>query len=95
MSVWPPSRLPTRSAPSRSPSPRHSAKREALLAAGANKVIATDQEDLLKSVAGVDIILDTVRGPGFAELAEGVKLGGTVISVGWSDPRPPTYRARR
>ena len=70
---------------------RRSAKREALLAAGAHQVIATDEDDLLKSVAGVDIILDTVRGPGFAELAAAVKLGGTVISVGWSDPRPPTY----
>ena len=70
---------------------RHSTKREALLDAGANQVIATDQEDLVKSVAGVDIILDTVRGPGFADLAAMVKLGGTVISVGWSDPRPPTY----
>jgi len=70
---------------------RHSAKRDALLTAGANRVIATDQEDLRTSVAGVDIVLDTVRGPGFADLAAAVKLGGTVISVGWSDSRPPMY----
>ncbi|MFI7586972.1 zinc-dependent alcohol dehydrogenase family protein [Spongisporangium articulatum] len=68
---------------------RHSAKREALLAAGAESVVATDRDEL--PVGTVDLVLDTVRGPGLARLAAAARMGGTLISVGWSDPRPPTY----
>jgi NADPH:quinone reductase-like Zn-dependent oxidoreductase len=73
---------------------RHSAKKDALLAAGAAAVIATDQDDLVKAARaytdeeGVEIIVDSVMGPGLAELATAAKRGGTLLTVGWLDPRP-------
>ncbi len=73
---------------------RHSAKKEALLAAGAAAVFATDQGDMVQAVRahtggiGADIILDSVMGPGLAELATAAKSGGTLVTVGWLDPRP-------
>lgn len=73
---------------------RHSAKRDALLAAGAAAVIATDVDDTVKAArayaneSGVEIILDSVMGPGLSELATAAKAGGTLLTVGWLDPRP-------
>ena len=73
---------------------RHSAKKDALLAAGAAAVIATDSDDTVKAArayaneSGVEIILDSVMGPGLAELATAAKPGGTLLTVGWLDPRP-------
>ncbi len=73
---------------------RGTAKKDALLAAGAAAVIATDSDDIVKAAraytneAGVDIILDSVMGPGLAELATTAKHGGTLVTVGWLDPRP-------
>ncbi|MBY8863151.1 zinc-dependent alcohol dehydrogenase family protein [Nocardia sp. CA2R105] len=75
----------------------HSAKRDALLAAGAAVVIATEEENVAAAArhhtggAGVDIILDSVMGPGLAELATAAELGGTLITVGWLDPRPASF----
>ncbi|MEU6750219.1 zinc-dependent alcohol dehydrogenase family protein [Spirillospora sp. NPDC046719] len=77
---------------------RHTAKRDELLAAGAAAVIATDQDDLAKAAslltggAGADIILDSVMGPGLADLAAAAKrFTGTLVTVGWLDPRPAPY----
>jgi NADPH2:quinone reductase len=76
---------------------RSSAKREALLKAGAAAVIARDQENVVETAqaltggAGVDIILDSVMGPGLAELATAARSGGSLISVGWLDPRPASF----
>ncbi len=73
---------------------RHSAKKDALQAAGAAAVIATDQDDTVKAAraytdnAGVEVILDSVMGPGLAELATAAKPGGSLVTVGWLDPRP-------
>ena len=73
---------------------RHAAKKEALEAAGAAAVIATDSDDIVKASraytdgAGVELILDSVMGPGLAELATAAKAGGTLVTVGWLDPRP-------
>ncbi|MBL7494730.1 zinc-dependent alcohol dehydrogenase family protein [Frankia sp. CNm7] len=73
---------------------RHAAKKDALLAAGAAAVFATDQDDVVAATrdhtggAGADIILDAVMGPGLAELATAARFGGTLITVGWLDPRP-------
>ncbi|MGC4935015.1 zinc-dependent alcohol dehydrogenase family protein [Gordonia sp. DT30] len=78
---------------------RHGAKREALRAAGAAAVIATDEEDLHESVerltggAGVDIILDSVMGPGLSDLSQAARPGGTFVAVGWLDPRPASFPA--
>jgi NADPH:quinone reductase-like Zn-dependent oxidoreductase len=41
---------------------------------------------------GVDIILDSVMGPGLADLAKAAKpITGTLVTVGWLDPRPAPY----
>jgi len=75
---------------------RTTAKKDALLAAGAEAVVATDADDLDATVrartggAGVDIVLDSVMGPGLARLATAARPGGTVTTVGWLDPRPAT-----
>lgn len=77
---------------------RHTAKSDELLAAGAAAVIATDQDDLAKAAsvltggAGADIILDSVMGPGLADLAAAAKrFTGTLVTVGWLDSRPAPY----
>jgi NADPH:quinone reductase-like Zn-dependent oxidoreductase len=75
---------------------RHAAKKDALQAAGAAAVIATDTDDTVKAAraytneSGVEIILDSVMGPGLAELATAAKPGGALLTVGWLDPRPAT-----
>ncbi|WP_067682809.1 zinc-dependent alcohol dehydrogenase family protein [Nocardia miyunensis] len=75
----------------------HSAKKDALLAARAATVIATDEENVAEAArrhtggVGVDIILDSVMGPGLAELATAAKFGGTLITAGWLDPRPASF----
>jgi NADPH2:quinone reductase len=39
----------------------------------------------------VDIIIDSVMGPGLAELARAARPGGTLVAVGWLDPRPASF----
>ncbi|MEU8707648.1 zinc-dependent alcohol dehydrogenase family protein [Streptomyces sp. NPDC048565] len=76
---------------------RHTAKKDGLLAAGAAAVIATDQEDVAEAAqrhtggAGADIILDSVMGPGLADLAKAAGPGGTLVTVGWLDNRPAPF----
>jgi NADPH:quinone reductase-like Zn-dependent oxidoreductase len=77
---------------------RHAAKRDDLLAAGAAAVVATDTEDIAEATrrhtggAGADIVLDSVMGPGLAELADAAKrFTGTLVTVGWLDARPAPY----
>lgn len=76
---------------------RRAAKKDALLAAGAAAVIVTDEDDLRESVqsitggVGVDIILDSVMGPGLSDLAQTARSGGTLVAVGWLDPRPAPF----
>ncbi|MGW1815924.1 zinc-dependent alcohol dehydrogenase family protein [Streptomyces sp. NPDC002125] len=76
---------------------RHAAKKEGLLAAGAAAVIVTDDEDVAEAArrhsggAGADIILDSVMGPGLADLAKAARPGGTLVTAGWLDPRPATF----
>lgn len=73
---------------------RSAAKREALLAAGAADVIVSEETHVAESARaltgglGVDIILDAVMGPGLADLATAARFGGTLVTVGWLDPRP-------
>ncbi|MFE4214721.1 zinc-dependent alcohol dehydrogenase family protein [Streptomyces sp. NPDC056844] len=76
---------------------RSGAKKDALLTAGAEAVIATDRDDVSEAArrhtggAGADIILDTVMGPGLADLAKAAKPGGTLVTAGWLDPRPASF----
>lgn len=76
---------------------RSSEKREALIAAGAHHVIATDRENLLESTkeltggSGVELILDMVMGPGLGELAKSARVGGKLVTVGWLDSRATPF----
>lgn len=76
---------------------RNSDKKAALLSAGAAVVITSDRDDVVGVArnhtdgVGVDIIVDSVMGPGLAELAGAAKFGGTLVTVGWLDPRPASF----
>ncbi len=79
---------------------RHTAKRDTLLAAGAAAVIVTDHDDVVEAThrhtdgAGADIIMDSIMGPGLAELASAAEpFSGTLVTVGWLDPRPAPFPA--
>ena len=76
---------------------RSAAKKEELLSAGAAAVITTDTEDVVKATqrytngVGVDIILDSIMGPGLLDLAKAAKFSGTLVTVGWLDTRPAPF----
>ncbi|MFC9659671.1 zinc-dependent alcohol dehydrogenase family protein [Nocardia sp. NPDC127606] len=79
---------------------RSATKEHTLLAAGAAAVIVTDRDDVVEAThrytngTGADIILDSVMGPGLADLANAAKrFSGRLITVGWLDPRPAPYPA--
>ncbi len=73
---------------------RDGSKSAQLLAAGAAVVLASEHDDVVEAARrhsggdGVDIILDSVMGPGLLELATAARPGGTLVTVGWLDPRP-------
>src|ERR1700677_4153934 len=76
---------------------RHTAKKDALLAAGAAAVIATDRMDVGEAVrshtggAGADIILDLIMGPGQQDLLSAARPEGTLVAAGFLDPRPTPF----
>lgn len=76
---------------------RTAAKRNDLVAAGAAAVAVTEQDDVVAFAHehthgnGVEIILDSVLGPGLADLARAARFGGTLVTVGWLDPRPASF----
>jgi NADPH:quinone reductase-like Zn-dependent oxidoreductase len=76
---------------------RKEAKKARLLAAGADHVIVTEQEDLLKRVAsitggkGANLIYDPVAGPYIETLAQAAAPGGTLIVYGLLDMRPTPF----
>jgi NADPH:quinone reductase-like Zn-dependent oxidoreductase len=76
---------------------RSTAKKDRLAAAGAAAVIATDQDSIPETTSaltgghGADIILDSVMGPGLADLAKAARFSGTLVTVGWLDPRPASF----
>jgi NADPH2:quinone reductase len=67
---------------------RSEAKKEALLAAGADQVIIADREDVQEAILdhterlGAEVNYDTVAGPGLQELAWAKKRSGHVIVYG-------------
>lgn len=73
---------------------RTSAKAQALREAGAAAVFVADEVDVARAArehtggTGVEIILDSIMGPGLADLATAATFGGTLVTVGWLDPRP-------
>lgn len=79
---------------------RNATKERALLAVGAAAVIVSDRDDVVETThrytngTGADIVLDSVMGPGLADLANAAKrFSGRLITVGWLDPRPAPYPA--
>ena len=72
-------------------------KKAALLNAGADHVIVTEQEDLVKRTMeitggkGADLILDPVVGPGLDLLAQAAARGATILVYGALDNRPTPY----
>lgn len=76
---------------------RTSAKRAALIEAGAAHVIATAEEDLAERVAeisggeGAAIAFDPVGGPLVEPLAASLRRGGMLIPYGRLDPRPTPF----
>jgi NADPH:quinone reductase-like Zn-dependent oxidoreductase len=76
---------------------RTSAKRQALLDAGAAHVIATREEDLqsrLRDLAGADgvrVVFDPIGGPLFVPLAAAMGHGGILIAYGGLSPEPTPF----
>ena len=73
---------------------RTEAKRRQLLDLGAEHVIVSADEDVVKEARrltggrGVDIVLDAIGGAGFAELGGAVREDGTLVCYGWLDDGP-------
>lgn len=76
---------------------RTSAKKEALLAAGAAHVVASAEEDLearLKHIAGPDgvrVVLDPIGGPIFEPLTAAMSRGGILIEYGGLSAEPTPF----
>lgn len=76
---------------------RHGDKREALLAQGADHVIATEEEDLPARVREITsgklprIVFDPVGGPFLGKLVEAAAPGGMICEYGVLAPEPATF----
>ncbi|TYO65076.1 zinc-dependent alcohol dehydrogenase family protein [Bradyrhizobium hipponense] len=76
---------------------RTSAKRHALLDAGAADVIASDEEDIrsrlaeIAGVNGVRVVFDAVGGPAFEPLTAAMSPGGILIEYGGLSPEPTPF----
>ncbi len=76
---------------------RGSAKREALLDAGAAHVVVTSEEDLVDAVAtvtggaGVDLVFDPIGGPLLDTLAQVAADAATIIEYGALSPEPTPF----
>ncbi|MBP1872091.1 NADPH:quinone reductase-like Zn-dependent oxidoreductase [Ensifer adhaerens] len=76
---------------------RTSAKRHALLNAGAAHVIASAEEDVagrLKEISGVEgirVVFDPIGGPIFEPLTEAMARGGILIEYGGLSPEPTPF----
>ena len=76
---------------------RGAGKKQALLAAGADHVIVTDEENLAERVMqitdgnGANIVFDPVAGPTLTKLAQAAARGGTIFVYGALAPAPTPY----
>lgn len=72
-------------------------KKAALLRAGTDHVIVTEEEDLVKRTMeitgskGANLIFDPVAGPGLESLANASAQGATILVYGALDNRPAPY----
>lgn len=80
---------------------RHSRKAAALKRAGAEHVIATEEQDIVKEVSrltggkGARVIFDAVGGPGFARLIASAAIDGIVLVYGYSAKKSMPAAASR
>ncbi|MFS2122722.1 zinc-dependent alcohol dehydrogenase family protein [Pseudomonas sp. Pseusp97] len=76
---------------------RRSAKRDALLQAGADQVIASEEEDLrsrlleITGAAGARVVFDPVGGPIFEALTAAMAEGGILIEYGGLSPEATPF----
>ncbi|WFU21601.1 zinc-dependent alcohol dehydrogenase family protein [Bradyrhizobium sp. CB1717] len=76
---------------------RTSAKRQALLDAGAAHIVVSDEEDIrarLEAIAGsngVRVVLDAVGGPAFEPLTAAMSSGGILIEYGGLSREPTPF----
>jgi len=76
---------------------RGASKKQALLDAGADHVIVTDDEDLARRVMaitdgnGANLAFDPVAGPTLTALAQAAARGGTIFVYGALAPAPTPY----
>ncbi|NRP20837.1 Quinone oxidoreductase 1 [Ensifer adhaerens] len=76
---------------------RTSAKRQALLNAGAAHVIASAEEDLggrlkeINGVEGIRVVFDPIGGPIFEPLTAAMARGGILIEYGGLSPEPTPF----
>ncbi|WP_446744631.1 zinc-dependent alcohol dehydrogenase family protein [Silvibacterium acidisoli] len=70
-----------------------------LKAAGADFVVVTDEQDLVKEILaitggkGAEVVFDPVGGPTFSKLAGATAIDGTMILYGALSPEPTTLSA--
>jgi NADPH:quinone reductase-like Zn-dependent oxidoreductase len=78
---------------------RGSAKRQALLGAGATHVVVTDEQDLVKEILGLTggegarVVFDPVGGPTMEKLVRATMPHGIVLLYGALSPEPTTVPA--
>jgi NADPH:quinone reductase-like Zn-dependent oxidoreductase len=76
---------------------RSSKKKDQLMAAGADHVIVTDEDNLVARVneitdgKGVRVVFDPIGGPGLASLAEAASAGGIIFVYGALSPEASVY----
>lgn len=76
---------------------RGASKKHALLDAGADHVVVTEEQDLATEVMeltggkGARIVFDPVAGPGLEALAGATAPGGTIFEYGALSPEPTPY----
>jgi NADPH:quinone reductase-like Zn-dependent oxidoreductase len=76
---------------------RGNSKKQALLDAGADQVIVTDEESLTERVMaltdgkGANLVFDPVAGPTLISLAQATAMGGTLFVYGALSPEPTPY----
>jgi len=76
---------------------RAAGKKSFLIGAGADHVIATEEEDLVETVKaitsgkGVNLVFDPVGGPSLGTLADAAAPGATIFEYGALSPKPTTF----
>ncbi len=76
---------------------RTQAKKQALLDAGADHVIVSDDEDIVEKVMaltggqGARVVFDPIGGPGFEAITQAMARGGILLEYGALSPEPTPF----